>query len=132
MNEDRYNVSKLLEIFIVRQLADQMGPSSPVTVNCLNPGFCRTEFFRNGTAVLKAVVTVTLQLVGRTAEMGSRTLLAAATAGEDSHGQYMDSCRVWAPSQFVTSEEGGRVQKRIYKELMEVLEGIEPGVTKNV
>ena len=64
--------------------------------------------------------------------MGSRTLVAAASAGENSHGTYMTDCLVKEPSKWIRSEKGKEVQKRVYKELLMVLEDIEPGVTKNI
>lgn len=40
---DRYHVSKLLEVFAVRALADRYPASTfPVTVNCVNPGLCHS------------------------------------------------------------------------------------------
>lgn len=64
--------------------------------------------------------------------MGSRTLVAAACAGEESHGEYMPDCQVGEVSAWVRSEKGMETQKRVYDELMGILEGIEPGVTKNI
>lgn len=72
------------------------------------------------------------RLVGRSTEMGSRTLVAAATAGEESHGQYMTDCLVREPSSWVRSDQGSQAQKRVYDELLTILEGIEPGITKNI
>lgn len=132
MNEDRYNTSKLLSIFLVREMAARMPPADPVIVNCLNPGFCRTELFRHNTFPLNYIVRCTLRLLGRTSEMGSRTLVAAADAGRESHGQYLDSCVAREPSTLVTSEAGHQLQRRIYTELVEILEHIEPGISKHV
>lgn len=64
--------------------------------------------------------------------MGSRTLVAAACAGEETHGMYMTDCQVRNPSKWVRSEQGIEAQKRVYKELLGVLEEIEPGVMKNI
>lgn len=64
--------------------------------------------------------------------MGSRTLVAAACAGEDTHGTYMTDCQIREPSKWVRSEQGKDAQQRVYKELLGVLEEIEPGVTKNI
>lgn len=64
--------------------------------------------------------------------MGSRTLVAAAAAGEESHGIYMVDCAVSEPSKYVQSEKGKDAQTRLYAEVMEALEGIEPGITKNI
>lgn len=72
------------------------------------------------------------KLIGRTTEMGSRTLVAAACAGDESHGMYMTDCQVGEVSAWVRSERGKETQRRVYDELMGVLEGVEPGVTKNI
>lgn len=37
-----------------------------------------------------------------------------------------------SPSALVRSEEGGRVQKRVYEELSAKLEKIHPGITANI
>ena len=40
---DRYNISKLLEVLFVRALAERYPADKlPVTVNCVNPGFCKS------------------------------------------------------------------------------------------
>ena len=40
---DRYLVSKLLEVLAIQALADRnSGATSPVTLNCVNPGFCHS------------------------------------------------------------------------------------------
>lgn len=132
MSEDRYNTSKLLPIWVIRELGARMAPNDPIIVNCINPGFCRTNLFRHAAFPLNYIVKVTLRLLGRTSEMGSRTLMAGAAAGRESHGKYMDSCEVRDPSRLVVSEEGRVLQKRVYEELLRVLETIEPGVTKNI
>lgn len=132
MSEDRYNTSKLLPVWAVRELGTRMPANNGVIVNCVNPGFCRTTLFRHATFPLNYVVRLTLLCLGRSSEMGSRTLMAAAAAGRHSHGQYMDSCVVRDPRQLVLSQEGMVLQKRIYEELLEVLEGIQRNVSHNV
>ena len=132
MSEDRYNTSKLLSIWAVRELASHMPPNDPVIVNCINPGLCRTSLFRHAAFPLNYIVNVALRLIGRTSEIGSRTLIAGAAADKGSHGQYIDSCQVRDPSKLVISEEGRVLQKRVYDELLQVLETIHPGIMTNV
>lgn len=132
MNEDRYNTSKLLPIWIVRELAARMPSNDPVIINALNPGFCRTDLFRHAPFPLQYIVKLGLRFLGRTSEMGSRTLMAAAAAERESHGGYMDSCVLREPSKLVTGSEGVTLQTRVYNELMEILEDIQPGITKNI
>ena len=142
---DRYNVSKLLEVFFVRELASYSPPPSQrtqhgsgkakgkggVIINFLNPGLCHSELARDagwGLYLLKAVLA-------RTTEHGSRTLVHASMAGEESHGQYMSNCEVSEVAPLVQkdeAEQGGKLQKRVWDEIVAKLESIQPGVTKNV
>lgn len=133
----RYQTSKLLEVFVVRQLAQDMtAPSSKtkgsVILNTLNPGFCRTALFRSNTWPAYILIRVMSTLIGRSSEVGSRVLVYAAAAGPETHGKWLDTCEIREPSAYVRSEEGAKVQKRVYEELMGILERIEPGITKNV
>jgi hypothetical protein len=40
------------------------------------------------------IIAVMRLLVGRTAEQGSRTLIHAAVAGEESHGKFLSECEI--------------------------------------
>lgn len=126
---DRYPISKLLEVLSVRQLSPRLDGSG-VVLNMLNPGLCHSELSRDGGMVL----TIMKFLLARTTEVGSRTLVAAAVAGEESHGKYMTDGVVedTALSAFVKSQEGNNAAKKVWGELCEILEGIEPGVTGNI
>jgi len=126
---DRYNISKLLEVLTVRQIAPRL-EGSGVILNMLNPGLCHSELARNsgwGLAILKF-------FIARTTEVGSRTLIAAAAAGPESHGQYMNDAAVSqaALSNFVKSEDGKEASNKVWKELSAILEKIQPGVTGNL
>jgi retinol dehydrogenase 12 len=132
MNEDRYNTSKLLEVLLVRQLASEMEPNDPVIVNALTPGLCRSSLFRHSGGILRAMLEIGVRLIGRTSEVGSRTLLAAAAAGKESHGGYFDNCKLRDPGPFVLSDEGVQIQRRVFDELLEVLEGIQPGIANKI
>ena len=71
-------------------------------------------------------------MIGRTAEAGSRTLVHSVTAGPESHGQYLSECLVKTESSFVRSKEGDRIQKRLWRELFEIIERLCPGATSAV
>jgi len=133
---NRYPTTKLLEVFMVRALASRMssGPHSdqPVILNCLNPGLCHSSLSREAKGLMAVMFTVMKFLLARTTEVGSRTLVASAEAGKESHGQYMSNCVVTEPSAFVRSEEGLKTQERVYTELMAILEKIQPGISKNI
>lgn len=68
-----------------------MGNEKPnIIVNLVNPGFCYTGFIKNPSLGIK----IFQFLVARSIEKGSRTLVAAAAAGPESHGQYMTISQV--------------------------------------
>lgn len=133
---DRYFTSKLMVVLVVRELAERLDAcyagASPVVANTANPGLCKSALFRSVPLYVRAISALGCFLLGRTCEEGARALLAAVAGGRESHGQYVDSGKVDAPSPFVLTEEGKALQKRLWDELLEVLEGIEPGVADSV
>lgn len=124
---ERYPTSKLLVVLSLRAIAPGLQGTN-IILNNLNPGLCHSELGRDagwGLWLMK-------QVMARSTEVGSRTLVAGAAAGEESHGTYMTDSHVAedALSPFVRSEEGAETQKRVWAELKAILEDIEPGVTK--
>jgi len=102
--------------------------TSTVTLNFLTPGFCHSELTGDagwGLAIMKF-------FFARSTEVGSRTVIAAACAGHDSHGQYLVEGKIAEPSAFVLSEEGSKTQKRVWDELNAKLEKIQPGILSNI
>ena len=93
---------------------------------------CKSQLFRNVDPIRGFLLAVGMFLMGRTIEHGSRALMAAVAGGRESHGKYVDSGKVDDTSAFVMSEKSKPTQKKVWDELMEILEGIEPGVTANV
>lgn len=89
---DRYPVSKLLEVFYCRELAERISKSSKplVVVNYLTPGLCHSDLGREAGWFL----TVLKFFFARTTEVGSRTLVSASEGGEATHGQYLSCCQV--------------------------------------
>lgn len=65
-----------------------------MVVNYVNPGLCSTNLDRNAKLGLRIQIIVGRMIMGRTAEMGSRTLLHGVAAGEESHGEYLTECDV--------------------------------------
>ena len=139
-----YSGSKLLSLLAGREVASRMllrskaeekeEGKTQVVLNFVDPGTCQSELLRNGTSswLANLMMGAFLPLLGRTAEAGARTYVAAAVAGRESHGKYLEDCKLSTPHEWVESEEGGRVQKRVFAELMEILEKVEPGISKNI
>lgn len=127
--DERYPTSKLMEVFAVREMAAKEGAeASPVTINMLNPGLCESELAREGNARIKIMKF----LLARTTEEGSRTLVHAASAGPDTHGQYLNMCQVTPTATVVRGPGGDKTQKKLWAELMQKLDTIQPGVSSNL
>lgn len=122
---ERYPTSKLLEVLVVRQLAPALAGTG-VVLNVINPGLCHSELARDAPWSLH----VYKFFLARSTEVGSRTLVASALAGEESHGMYMHDCVVdeGEVSEFVRSAEGRAAGEKVWRELREILEGARPGV----
>ena len=125
----RYPVSKLLQVLMLRELVATLGEDYPVIINCVNPGFCHSALTRDF-APIAYIGKVAMR--ARSTEVGSRTLVHAASAGKESHGQYLSNCEVALVGNFVRTAEGKEVQEMVWREVIGRLEGIEPGVSKNV
>lgn len=101
-------------------------------INTVNPGFCDTDLWRNAPWPLETIIRFFAYYIGRTSEMGSRTLMWAVFAGEQSHGRYSGDCMVRDESNFAKSEEGHTIGRKTYGELLAILESVEPGISETV
>ncbi|KAH8589381.1 putative short-chain dehydrogenase [Bisporella sp. PMI_857] len=127
--DEMYPISKLLEVFAVRTIGEQHPASSySVTVNCVNPGLCHSELSRDGNTWGFWLIKL---ILARSTEVGSRTLVHAASQGSESHGKYVSDCEITEPASVVTGKGGKEAQDRVWAELVKKLEAIKPGVTSN-
>ncbi|KAI1841784.1 hypothetical protein JX265_007112 [Neoarthrinium moseri] len=127
---ERYPTTKLIQVFIVREMAARLAKqSTSVIINCTNPGLCQSELSRelDGLQIRAAKF-----VLARTAEEGSRNLIAAAAGGNETHGQYLDMGKVKTPATVVVGAGGAETQRRLYTELMEKLDMIVPRVSANL
>lgn len=132
---ERYNTSKLMQLMAMKKLAAACGASGKgqVIINSLNPGLCKTQLFRRWeTFPLNLLINAVKNLLGREPEMGSRTLMTAAFAGEETHGEWMTDCRLHARPGLMKGDDGDRLTSKVWEELVAILEGIEPGSTQNI
>lgn len=129
----RYFVSKLIVLLCMREMSKWMSNTkegsghTDVVFNCPNPGWCKTELFRqdDGGAFARNL----LKLIGRSPEVGARTLTSAIAADESTHGHYLSECQIKPASVWIRSTEGQETQRRVLKELMDLLDRIQPGVS---
>ena len=149
---NRYPLSKLLVIYIIRELALKLATSDHALVvfNTPNPSFCKSQLMRESPS---AGLRMAERLLARTTEEGSRVLVHGLAAGAESNGQYLTNCRVHryvptpgehfhnasasatrltnecSPSTLVTGTKGQQIQKKVFQELVEKLEKISPGIS---
>lgn len=86
-----------MELLLVRQLAHRVTESSQpgrVTVSILNPGAVRTDIMREAGFFFRLYLRFLWLVMMRTAEEGGRTLVHAAGGGRETHGQYLDDCKI--------------------------------------
>ncbi|RYP67278.1 hypothetical protein DL770_008645 [Monosporascus sp. CRB-9-2] len=135
---DRYYVSKLMQILLVRALAERLRPSKgspvgepyPVIVNTLTPGYCKSELLKDAHPAAAFGFWVLAKATARTTEQGGRSLVAAISQGEESHGKYLNDCVIddSALSSYVRSCEGRLAQEKLWNELSQILEQRTSGI----
>lgn len=87
----------MIELLGVRELAASVTHSSKpgnITVSLINPGFVKTEIMREASPVFALFVAGLAKIYSRTPEEGGRILVSAAEGGKETHGQYLDDCKV--------------------------------------
>ncbi|RFU77323.1 short-chain dehydrogenase [Trichoderma arundinaceum] len=132
---NRYVLTKLLEHQAMRELVPLVPVSEHgVIVNIVDPGLCKTGLTKELSIATRLKAWLAKALLGRTPEMGSRTLIHGIAAGEESHGKYLTSCEIQEDHipDWMNNEAGIAIQKQVWKELIEKLEKIQPGVTAAV
>ncbi|EPS44421.1 hypothetical protein H072_1587 [Dactylellina haptotyla CBS 200.50] len=127
---DRYQTSKLLQFYAFRELAAR-NPlrETGVIINWVNPGLCYSELTRNAPFLVRTQINVMRLLLARSTEVGSRTLLHGAFAGEESHGSYLSECTEKNDTvpEYITNASGKAIQKRVWDSLAKRLNTTQPG-----
>lgn len=93
---DRYNVSKMIELLCLRELASELTKSAEdgrVIASLINPGYVDTQIQRESQGMQKLKVWAQRRVFARKTEVGSRTLVSAAEGGDETHGAYLDDCK---------------------------------------
>ncbi|KAL8838830.1 MAG: hypothetical protein Q9170_001985 [Blastenia crenularia] len=124
---DRYYTSKLLLTLFFREFVDRLpSTKNDVVVNLVNPGFCYgSELHRSITGPLGAVFGGIKRTIGRSTDVGARTLVhGAAVAGKETHGCYLSDEKVAPWMDFVITSKGEQAAHEMWKELSEELRGV--------
>ncbi|EJT97341.1 NADP-binding protein [Dacryopinax primogenitus] len=127
----RYGVSKTLLIYIVQHLATHVSPDK-VIINNLCPGAIYTSINRN-MPIHSWPLLAWMWRHGNTPEAGARTYIqAVAVLGKESHGKWYQRGKHRKYGDFVRGLEGQKMREKEWKETMEVLEKVRPGISQVV
>ncbi|CAD6594597.1 MAG: hypothetical protein ASARMPRED_001052 [Alectoria sarmentosa] len=111
---DTYNTSKLLVMFLVRELA-ALPIATNVIVNAVNPGMTVSGLKKD----LPWIVRVISDALAWSAEKGSRNYIYAAFT-DTPPAAFINCCKERAPAGQVTSSDGQRIQKKFWIEIQEL------------
>ena len=122
-----------MEILLVREIVSHLNTSKsatpPVIINMVDPGLCKSTIDRNEPD--RGLVLQTMRsLIERTTEVGSRTLVLAASAGPESHGGFMSDGKTVDVESWIHTDMGRRVQQKTFDQTLEVLEARKPGISE--
>lgn len=83
----QYSITKLLEVWAMRSIAAKVS-SSEVIIMASCPSCCKSTLNRDFNPFLQLLDNALREIVGRTAEQGSRVLVSAITANAEAHGGF--------------------------------------------
>ncbi|BFZ58778.1 hypothetical protein PYCC9005_005843 [Savitreella phatthalungensis] len=128
--EDRYNCTKLLNLFVTRQLATYLKTSpnkedDRIYVCVPNPGLCHSGLARNMGSLAFSIIKL---MIARRTDYGARNLTYAAVAdiGSQESGGYIADCHFEEPSDFVLSKAGQKAQLKVWNEQLDIFKTVCP------
>ena len=100
-----YKKSKLCNILFTKKLSDLTSKNN-ITVNCLHPGFVKTEFGKNNKGVISLVIKLLMNFFAITVEEGAKTIIHLANSEDvkDITGKYYYKSKIKQPSQYAENK----------------------------
>ncbi|KIW12904.1 hypothetical protein PV08_08091 [Exophiala spinifera] len=125
---ERYAVSKLLDIYIAIEMAALASKhKSKVVVNCVTPGFCKSDLLSPARGEKAPLVLRILQrALARDVVEGSLAYIDAALKGPESHGMFLENQVFTDPGSVVTGEDAIRTRQKVWGEIVEVFKRDDP------
>ena len=96
-----YKKSKLCNILFTKKLSKLVSKNN-VTVNCLHPGFVKTNFGKNNTGVIGLIIKFLMTVFAIKVEEGAETIIYLATSDnvKNISGEYFYQSKINKPSNF--------------------------------
>ncbi|KAF9254283.1 short-chain dehydrogenase [Marasmius fiardii PR-910] len=126
IGEQRYSETKMLQIMLVRALQSRV---SAITCCTVSPGFCHSELSREATGKFAEQLKQRKEAFALSSEEGSRQLLYAAIGRrhreEELRGAYVSYGAVQPCGEFIRSEGGQRVERRVWDEIVRIIGSVD-------
>ncbi|KAF4954330.1 hypothetical protein FGADI_5353 [Fusarium gaditjirri] len=115
-----YAKSKFLSLLFIDRLSQHVDPSD-VVINLVDPGMTGgTGLLDKSHWLMKILFSMVARVIGRTQEQAASTYVdAAIVKGGESHGSYLMDWKIYPFGSYYYTEEGKRVQDRIWREVMD-------------
>ena len=115
-----YKKSKLCNILFTKKLSDLTSKNN-ITVNCLHPGFVKTEFGKNNKGVISLAIKLLMNFFAITVEEGAKTIIHLANSEDvkDITGKYYYKSKIKQPSQYAENKSSA---DQLWNKSIEILE----------
>jgi NAD(P)-dependent dehydrogenase (short-subunit alcohol dehydrogenase family) len=121
-----YPISKLLNVLMTIQLAKHVGTDHPVIINTMNPGLCKSDLTRDAPSL--AIKFTNFIFHVREPEVGVRSYIFGVQGGRELHGKYISDGVEGELGIGAKGPKAEEVGERVWAELIEILEKVEPGI----
>ena len=100
-----YKKSKLCNILFTKKLSELTSMNN-ITVNCLHPGFVKTEFGKNNKGVINLAIKLLMNFFAITVEEGAKTIIHLANSEDvkDITGKYYYKSKIKQPSEYAENK----------------------------
>jgi NAD(P)-dependent dehydrogenase (short-subunit alcohol dehydrogenase family) len=114
-----YKKSKLCNILFTRKLS-KFTSDKNITVNCLHPGFVKTEFGKNNSGILGLIIKLLMNLFAIKLEEGAKTIIYLVNSNEVNKvtGKYFYKSQIIEPSSFAQNQKSA---DRLWDESIKIL-----------
>jgi NAD(P)-dependent dehydrogenase (short-subunit alcohol dehydrogenase family) len=114
-----YKKSKLCNILFTRKLS-KFTSDKNITVNCLHPGFVKTEFGKNNSGILGLIIKLLMNLFAIKLEEGAKTIIYLVNSNEVNEvtGKYFYKSQIIEPSSFAQNQKSADT---LWKESVKIL-----------